>query len=45
MLQAGLQIAPANVQELEQFVENAASWNWKDIPAEIIDKKCDPGAG
>jgi len=45
MLQTSLQTAPGNVQALEQFIENAANWDWKDIPEEISDKKYDPKAG
>jgi len=42
--QGAFAAAPKSATEIEKKVEASADWDWKGIPAEIVDKKYDPQA-
>ncbi|MBN2133767.1 MAG: hypothetical protein JW741_29970 [Sedimentisphaerales bacterium] len=42
--QSAFAAAPKSVEEIEKLVEANAAWDWKGIPAELVDKKYDPQA-
>jgi hypothetical protein len=45
ILKDGLEAAPKSAEELEKLIESAATWDWKGIPTETINRKYDPQAG
>ncbi|MHC4644351.1 MAG: type VI secretion protein IcmF/TssM N-terminal domain-containing protein [Planctomycetota bacterium] len=44
IVDASLQPAPKNVKEIGDLIEKQATWDWKDIAPEIVNRRYDPEA-